>query len=87
MAVAGENPFSMQVLSQGYMVADAGMKAAEGKCGAGKDTIKDAEGKCGAGKETAMAAEGKQTAKGAEGKCGEGKCGAGRKGAMKEGGE
>jgi uncharacterized low-complexity protein len=77
MAVAAENPFSMQPLSQGYMVSDAGMKeggdkAAEGKCG---------EGKCGGSKTPAKVAEGsKDTAKAAEGKCGEGKCGGSKKG-------
>lgn len=39
IAVAAENPFGMQALDQGYMVAEA--KAKDGKCG---------EGKCGAGK-------------------------------------
>ena len=40
-AFAGENPFGMQVLDQGYQVAEAGTKTKDGKCG---------EGKCGAGK-------------------------------------
>lgn len=38
MAGAAENPFALQSLQSGYMVAEAGM---QGKCGAGK---------CGAGK-------------------------------------
>ncbi|MGV6852514.1 MAG: HvfA family oxazolone/thioamide-modified RiPP metallophore [bacterium] len=68
------NPFGMQDLDSGYMVA--GDKAKEGKCGEGKcggDKAKK-EGKCGEGK------CGSHKAK-KEGKCGgdkakkEGKCG------------
>jgi uncharacterized low-complexity protein len=68
VATAASNPFAMQSLSKGYMVADADMpaKAEEGKCGA--DKAKAHEAKCGAAK-----------AKMHEGKCGEGKCGAKRK--------
>jgi len=64
---AAENPFALNELSNGYMVAEEGScgeeKDAEGKCG----EEKDAEGKCGEEKD-------------AEGKCGEekeaeGKCG------------
>jgi uncharacterized low-complexity protein len=91
LAVADGNPFSMQSLSHGYMVAEASMpggegKAAEGKCGGSKAPAKSAEGKCGeakcgASKDTAKDTEGKcgakmQPAKSAEGKCGEAKCGA-----------
>lgn len=40
MANAAENPFALQSLDRGYMVADAGM---QGKCGG----MKPGEGKCG----------------------------------------
>jgi len=91
IAVAEGNPFSMHVLSQGYMVSDAGTsgnegKSAEGKCGASKASAKSAEGKCGeakcgANKDAGKSTEGKcgaskTPAKSAEGKCGEAKCGA-----------
>ncbi len=46
---ATENPFSMNELSSGYMVADG--HSAEGKCGEGKcGDKKKEEGKCGEGK-------------------------------------
>ena len=65
IALADGNPFAMQELKQGYMVAETGEgKCGEGKCGGAKADTKDAEGKCGADK-----------AKAGEGKCGEGKCG------------
>ena len=56
---ASSNPFAMQSLNNGYMVASADTKSMEGKCG---------EGKCGGNKA-------KSDAKAKEGKCGEGKCG------------
>ena len=61
-AQAENNPFSMEKLQNGYLVADnhAG-KAKDGKCG---------EGKCGGKK-----ADDKAGAKAKDGKCGEGKCG------------
>jgi uncharacterized low-complexity protein len=65
VANAAENPFSMNELSSGYMVAGE----AEGKCGSGETKAK--EGKCGEGK-----CGGTET-KAKEGKCGEGKCGSG----------
>jgi uncharacterized low-complexity protein len=68
---AAENPFSMQELSAGYMLAEQ----AEGKCGSGEK--KAEEGKCGEGK----CGEGKcgsSETKAKEGKCGEGKCGEGK---------
>lgn len=44
-ANAAENPFALQSLDRGYMVADAGM---QGKCGAGKcGGMKSGEAKCG----------------------------------------
>ena len=48
IASAAENPFAMQSLDQGYMVADAG-KMGYGKCGMGKcgGARKPMEGKCG----------------------------------------
>ena len=60
IANAANNPFAMQQLSNGYVVADA--KAKDGKCG---------EGKCGA-KKDAKAADGKcGDKKAADGKCGD----------------
>ncbi|MDD5366562.1 MAG: hypothetical protein PHR30_14590, partial [Gallionellaceae bacterium] len=76
LAHASGNPFAMQSLSSGYMVAvDA--KTMEGKCGTGKAE----EAKCGAGK-TKDDKCGASKAKAPEPKCGankapEAKCGAG----------
>jgi uncharacterized low-complexity protein len=74
MAVAGDNPFGMQVLDQGYQVAEADTKAKDGKCGEGKcggnTETKAKDGKCGEGK-----CGGKADTKTKDGKCGEGKCG------------
>jgi uncharacterized low-complexity protein len=44
MAGAAENPFALQNLDRGYMVADMHGKCGAGKCGAGKCGV----GKCGA---------------------------------------
>jgi uncharacterized low-complexity protein len=72
-AHAENNPFAMQQLQSGYMVAAADTaaapaKAAEGKCGGKKEgEMKAKDGKCG------------NKAKMKDGKCGEGKCGAGKK--------
>jgi uncharacterized low-complexity protein len=77
MANAAGNPFSMNELSSGYMVAED-----EGTCGAMEDTSSkegestqktaevdtSAEGKCGEGKCG-------ERRKAHDGKCGEGKCG------------
>ena len=78
---AAENPFTLNELSNGYMVAD---HDAEGKCGdmneaeGNRDEEKAAEAKCG----NKMDPEGKcgegkcgEKRKTHEGKCGEGKCG------------
>ncbi len=77
-----DNPFSMQELPGGYMLADASSKTADGKCGEGKcgesgsAPAKAEDGKCGEGKcgETeaapAKAADGNCGAKSAEGSCG-----------------
>ena len=78
VALAGDNPFGMQTLGQGYQVAEADTKMPEGKCGAMKgeaagadmDKAKAKEGTCG------DKAESKAQAKAKDGKCGEGKCGA-----------
>lgn len=101
-AFASENPFSMQVLDQGYQVAETGDKAQDGKCGgnkaqeakcgANKDTAKAADGKCGGNKGTAKASDGKcgankSTTKAKDGKCGEGKCGANKGKRMENTGE
>ncbi len=71
IANAAENPFSMNAVESGYMVAAEG-NCGEGKCGdkkdaEGKSGDKKAEGKCGEGKCGDKKKE--------EGKCGEGKCG------------
>ena len=72
VAHAENNPFGMQALKNGYMVAEADMakdgKAMEGKCGGKKEeAMKAKDGKCG------------NKAKMKDGKCGEGKCGAAKK--------
>ncbi len=66
IAHAAGNPFAMQSLRGGYLVAAADDKAMEGKCGG--DKAKAMEGKCGGDKAKASKAK--------DGKCGEGKCGA-----------
>ena len=72
-ALAGDNnSFNMQVLGQGYQVAEADTKMPEGKCG-GKQTQ---EGRCGASKATEGKGGAKPEPKAKDGKCGEGKCGA-----------
>jgi uncharacterized low-complexity protein len=65
VASAADNPFGMQALKSGYMLAEAGdAKPMEGKCGGKKEQeMKAKDGKCG------------NTAKMKDGKCGEGKCG------------
>jgi uncharacterized low-complexity protein len=81
-ASAAENPFGMERLSSGYMVAGAEGKcggekaksAEEGKCG-GEMAKEAKEGKCGAGKCGGEKTMEKESAP-AEGKCGAGKCGA-----------
>ena len=61
---AAESPFAMQSLDKGYMVAEAGEKAKEGKCGGEKaDAMKAKEGKCGGTKDA-------KDAKAKDGKCG-----------------
>lgn len=88
LAHATDNPFEMQSLSQGYNVAEASTKGAEGKCGEGKC----GEGKCGGAKDSKKAKEGQcggdkakdgSAKKTKEGKCGEGKCGEGKCGGNK----
>jgi uncharacterized low-complexity protein len=73
IAHAAGNPFALNALPQGYMVAAADKaqdgKCGEGKCGAKKDT-KAKDGKCGEGK-----CGGAKEPKAKDGKCGEGKCG------------
>jgi len=77
---AAESPFAMQSLDKGYMVADAGEKAKDAKCGAAKNA-KTTEAKCGGTMEKDAAAgkmkDGKcgNEPKMKDGKCGEGKCG------------
>ena len=76
-AVADENPFAMDELDSGYMLAGS-HEGKEGKCGEGKcGGEKAEEGKCGHEKaEEGKCGEGKCGGeKAEEGKCGEGKCG------------
>lgn len=90
-AQAVGNPFATQILDRGYMVADAGNKMGDGKCG-NMTNDKAGDGKCGGTKKDAAPAkaksmEGKCAAntkeiapsKAKDGKCGEAKCGANKK--------
>jgi len=89
IAHAAGNPFALNALSQGYMVAAAD-KAQDGKCGGAKNDAKamgegmkdakakDGEGKCG-GAKSATAKEEVKVVKAKDGKCGEGKCGGAKK--------
>lgn len=83
LAGAAANPFVLQGLQGGYMVAaDTTAKAAEAKCGQGKcggmmsgaAAPKAGEAKCGQGKCGGMKSEAAPP-KAAEAKCGQGKCG------------
>jgi uncharacterized low-complexity protein len=83
MANAAGNPFALQSLQSGYMVAaDTPTKAAEAKCGQGKcggmkadaAAPKAGEAKCGQGKCGGMKADA-AAPKAGEAKCGQGKCG------------
>lgn len=83
---AAENPFAMQSLKSGYMLAAADEKTMDGKAMDEKATeAKANDGKCGAGK--CGANKKKAKAKAADGKCGagmesktmDGKCGAEKK--------
>ena len=65
MAHAADNPFAMQKMSSGYLLAEADMKMKDGSCGADKKK----DGSCGD----------KKVEKKKDGKCGEGKCGANKK--------
>jgi uncharacterized low-complexity protein len=93
VANAASNPFALQSLDSGYMVAEHNEghtkmqkegKCGEGKCGegkcGGKKETKAKEGKCGEGK-----CGGAKDAKAMEGKCGEGKCGGKKDAKAKEG--
>lgn len=78
IAYAAGNPFAMQSLDSGYMVAAADSKMKNGKCGTGKCGANkakaksgDTEGKCGGDKAKAMEGKcGGDKAKATEGKCG-----------------
>jgi uncharacterized low-complexity protein len=80
-AEQGANPFAMNELSGGYMVAGKEGKCGEGKCGGEKGKEgkcggeKGKEGKCGGEKGKEGKCGGEKGEKGKEGKCGEGKCG------------
>ena len=84
LANAAQDPFALQSLQFGYMVADnhMGGKGAEAKCGQGKcggmkseaAAPKAGEAKCGQGKCGGMKSEAAPP-KAGEAKCGQGKCG------------
>lgn len=86
--VATQNPFSLQRLDHGYMVADAGQKVKDSKCGENKCGAKKAKAKEGKGSGGAKDAKTKEAKCGSNmeknlagakmkgGKCGESKCGA-----------
>lgn len=79
VAHSAETPFTMQSMDRGYMLADMGDKAKEGKCGGDKaKETKCVEAKCGADKANCMdkTKEGKCGADKAMDKTMEGKCGA-----------
>ena len=73
-AAAGENPFKLESLQNGYQIAAAD-KSKDGKCGEGQcgGAKKDKDGACGGDKKDKEGACGGDKKK--EGKCGEGKCG------------
>ncbi len=75
MAHAAGNPFAVQSLDRGYMVAAAGEKAAEAKCGEGKCGGKNESTKPAPATADAEDAKDAKDAKVKEAKCGEGKCG------------
>lgn len=79
-AQAAGNPFGMQALKSGYLLADADMakdgKVKEGKCGGTQaQPGKAKEGKCGDMSEKSKDNMKATDKKMPEGKCGEGKCG------------
>jgi uncharacterized low-complexity protein len=63
-ADTGEDIFSMDELTSGYLTAGGHEKKDDGEGSCGEDKKKDGEGSCGEDKK-----------KDGEGKCGEGKCG------------
>lgn len=79
-AQAAGNPFAMQMLEHGYMVADAA-KAPDGKCGAAKTPVKVKDGKCAGNKEPAVekTKDGKCAANKDAEKVKDGKCAADKK--------
>jgi len=89
MAHAADNPFAMQKMSSGYLLAEADMKMKDGSCGADKKKdgscgdkkadMKMKDGSCGADKKKDGSCGDKKVEKKKDGKCGEGKCGANKK--------
>lgn len=75
-AQADGNPFAMQTLERGYMLADSG-KAKEGKCGAGEAASKTKDGECAANK--GKSKDGKCAAAMESEKAKDGKCAANKK--------
>ena len=72
LANAGENPFSLEQLDSGHMVAGK-LMGDEGSCGEGEGSCGEGEGSCGEGScGEGSCGEGEDDG---EGKCGEGKCG------------
>ncbi|TCV85167.1 HvfA family oxazolone/thioamide-modified RiPP metallophore [Sulfurirhabdus autotrophica] len=74
---AAGNPFAMQTLDKGYMVAGADAKAKDGKCAGDKAAATKAkDGKCGDMSENSKDNMKATDKKMPDGKCGEAKCGA-----------
>ena len=84
-ANAAENPFGMNALKNGYLLAAAHTGAAPADMPAADAKMKD--GKCGEGKCGAAKGAAKKDAKMKDGKCGEGKCGAAKKDAKPAAGD
>jgi uncharacterized low-complexity protein len=75
-ANAAANPFAMQSLEQGYMVAAAGEKADAAPKAEGEAKMKD--GKCSGDKKMKDGKCSSKKKKMKDGKCGEGKCSSGK---------
>jgi uncharacterized low-complexity protein len=86
LANAADNPFAVQELDSGHMVAGK-LMADEGSCGEGEGSCGEGEGSCGEGEGSCgegegscgegegSCGEGDDGEDEGEGKCGEGKCG------------
>lgn len=87
VAHAADNPFGMQKMSSGYLLAEADTKMKDGSCGGekkqdgscgDKKAEKMKDGSCGDKKKDGSCGD-KKVEKKKDGKCGEGKCGANKK--------